>query len=82
MLLYEPSQVFSCIPADEMQTLRQLREHQNRPSMATTKPEDALVYLQKVKGHLVLLPLLFLAGEDLTPAAGTREALVPKVLWT
>jgi len=38
--------------------------------------------LKKVKGYLVLLPLLFLAEENLTPAAGTREALVPKVLWT
>ena len=63
-------------------TLRELREHHNRPVMATTKPADAKLLLQKVKGHLVLLPLQFLAAENLTPAAGTKEALVPKVLWT
>jgi len=50
--------------------------------MATSDPDEARVLLEKVKGHLVLLPLQFLAGENLTPAAGTREALAPKVLWT
>jgi len=50
--------------------------------MATTNPAEARVLLEKVKGHLVLLPLQFLADENLTPAAGTREALAPKVLWT
>jgi len=62
--------------------MRELREHQNQASLATTKPEDAQILLQKVKGHLVLLPLQFLAAENLTPAAGSREALAPKVLWT
>lgn len=75
-------QVFSCIPTDETLTLRELREHQKRPVLATNNPAEAQVLLQKVKGHLVLLPLQFLATENLTPSAGTREALAPKVLWT
>jgi len=75
-------QVFSCVPTDETLTLRELREHQQNALMATSDPDEARVLLEKVKGHLVLLPLQFLAGENLTPAAGTREALAPKVLWT
>jgi len=50
--------------------------------LATNSPADAQVLLDKVKGHLVLLPLQFLSSENLSPAAGTKEALVPKVLWT
>ena len=70
------------MPTDHTLSLPQLRELQTQPTLATTDPDEARVLLEKVKGHLVLLPLLFLAAENLTPAAGTREALVPKVLWT
>jgi len=62
--------------------VHELREHQKQPVLTTTNPTEARALLQKIKGHLVLLPLQFLATEDLTPAAGTREALAPKVLWT
>jgi phospholipase D1/2 len=50
--------------------------------MARVNPEEARHQLKKVKGHLVLLPLQFLAAENLSPAAGTKEALAPTVIWT
>lgn len=34
------------------------------------------------QGQLVLLPLHFMNEEDLTPATGTPEALLPTSLWT
>jgi phospholipase D1/2 len=77
-----PLKVFCCIPTDEVRTLHELREYQLRPVMARVNPDEARRQLKKVKGHLVLLPLQFLAGENLTPAAGTKEALAPTVIWT
>lgn len=41
--------------------------------------EETWISLQ---GHLVLLPLNFLIEENLAPAAGTAEALLPTSLWT
>jgi len=43
---------------------------------------DLLFYFFEIQGHLVLLPLNFMSEEDLTPASGTPEALMPMSLWT
>jgi len=63
-------------------TIPQLREFEKRPKLAENDPDTAKVHLERVKGHLVLLPLQFLANETLTPAPGTKEALAPTVIWT
>ena len=75
-------QVFACIPTDAVLSLQQLVEYQKLPKLAHTDPDKARTYLAKVRGHLVLLPLQFLAKENLLPTAGTREALAPTVVWT
>jgi hypothetical protein len=74
--------VFCCIPTDDVRTLHELHEYQQRPVMARVDPDEARRQLRKVKGYLVLLPLQFLVSENLTPAAGTKEALAPTVIWT
>lgn len=70
------------MPTDAVLTLHQLRDHDKKPKLADTDPDEAKVLLDRVRGHLVLLPLQFLSNDNLTPAAGTKEALAPTVIWT
>ena len=74
--------MFRCIPTDAVRTLNELHAYQQLPVMALVDADEARRKLQKVKGYLVLLPLQFLAGENLTPATGTKEALAPTIVWT
>lgn len=50
--------------------------------MAITDPVSASQLLSGVQGYLVLMPFFFLCDENLTPAAGTKESLMPVCLWT
>ncbi|XP_037525150.1 phospholipase D1 [Rhipicephalus sanguineus] len=74
--------VFRCIPSDSVRTFVGLREFTAIPGLAETDPEQARNELREVKGHLVDMPMDFLAEESLTPASGTKEALMPVALWT
>ncbi|XP_077530546.1 phospholipase D isoform X2 [Haemaphysalis longicornis] len=74
--------VFRCIPSDSVRTFAGLREFTAIPGLAETDPDQARTELREVRGHLVDMPLDFLAEESLTPAPGTKEALMPVVLWT
>ncbi|XP_075727869.1 phospholipase D isoform X1 [Rhipicephalus microplus] len=74
--------VFRCIPSDSVRTFAGLREFTAIPGLAETDPDQARNELREVRGHLVDMPMDFLAEESLTPAAGTKEALMPIVLWT
>ncbi|XP_023237664.1 phospholipase D1-like, partial [Centruroides sculpturatus] len=74
--------VFRCIPADEIHTYSHLRHYVSQSGLCETDPDSAKELLDKVKGYLVLFPLYFLCSENLTPAPGTKEALMPVSLWT
>lgn len=74
--------VFRCIPSDSVRTFAGLREFTAIPGLAETDPDQARTELREVKGHLVDMPMDFLAEESLTPAPGTKEALMPVALWT
>ncbi|XP_067142293.1 phospholipase D1 isoform X2 [Centruroides vittatus] len=74
--------VFRCIPADEIHTYSHLRQYVSQSGLCETDPDSAKELLDKVKGYLVLFPLYFLCSENLTPAAGTKEAFMPVSLWT
>ena len=53
------------------------------PPMADTDPTTAKQELQKVKGRLVLMPLVFLEHEETIMAAGmNKEGFMPDKLWT
>ncbi|XP_022246655.1 phospholipase D1-like [Limulus polyphemus] len=74
--------VFRCIPTDEVHKFAQIKTHQTQQGLAQTNPAKAQLELQKVRGHLVLLPLSFLSEEDLTPSSGTKEYFLPTFTWT
>ncbi|XP_054157366.1 phospholipase D1-like [Oppia nitens] len=80
--IYE--QVFPVVPSDDVKTFGELKDYLNRPRMATTDPAEAKRLLDsQIRGHLVLIPLHFLENEDqLLPAWGTGEKLMPLTLWT
>nr|WCA46692.1 phospholipase D2 ScoTox-alphaI [Hemiscorpius lepturus] len=78
--IYE--KVFNCIPTDSVPTFAKLRQYLSQPILAKAEPDIASNLLQKVKGYLVQFPLNFLCSENLTPAPGTKEALMPVCLWT
>lgn len=75
-------QVFKCLPTDNVKNYTQLREYQAVPPLAKTNEEEAMNWLKKVKGYLVLMPLQFLKEEKLTPKVGQKEAVLPTHLWT
>ncbi|CAG7818835.1 unnamed protein product [Allacma fusca] len=74
--------VFQCVPTDNCQTFARLREYQQDTPLCHLNPDAARKALEKVQGFLVMLPLQFLCQENLLPATGTREALMPTALWT
>uniref|UniRef100_F6WA81 Phospholipase n=1 Tax=Ciona intestinalis TaxID=7719 RepID=F6WA81_CIOIN len=73
--------VFCCVPSDYVRKLTDIESFQKTP-LVESDPEAAETTLQKIKGYLVLLPLLFLIDEDLTPDVMTKEAMAPTDLWT
>ncbi|RWS15968.1 phospholipase D2-like isoform X2 [Dinothrombium tinctorium] len=78
--IYE--KVFGVVPSDDVHTFAQLRERQKKQWLSTSNFDEAQKLSKSVQGHIVLLPLLFLKDEDLQPAPGTKEALMPSSLWT
>ena len=80
---YVTFQVFNCIPCDSVRSFQQLYDYQAGHQMAVNEPDKAREQLSKVKGHVVLMSLHFLADEsDLSASLGTKEALAPTVVWT
>lgn len=78
--IYE--KVFRCLPSDHVLTFDDLRRYTKEPSLSDTDEEEARKLLENVRGHVVLIPLLFLEKETLTPSTGSKEALLPTILWT
>lgn len=73
--------MFNCVPTDEVRRFDQLRPFQEREPLAQQDPQEARNLLGRVKGHIVLLPLQFLADENLQPKI-SKEGLVPTSIWT
>jgi phospholipase D1/2 len=82
--IYE--KVFAVVPTDEVRSFSQLKDYLNKQKLADTHQNEdkieAKKCLDEIRGHLVLTPLFFLCDEDLTPAWGTQEKLMPQSLWT
>ena len=74
--------VFKVIPCDYVSNFQQLKEYQKQSCLSQVNPVDARNELAKVKGYIVLYPNRFLCFEDLTPPLGTKEKLLPSVLFT
>jgi hypothetical protein len=70
------------VPCDYVSNFTQLKEYQKMSCLSQTSVTEARLELAKVKGYLVLYPMRFLCKEDLTPPLGSKEKLLPSVLWT
>ena len=77
--MYE--RVFNCIPTDDVLRFEELHQLLEKEPLAQTNPQEARELLRRVRGHLVLLPLQFLAAENLQPKI-SKEGLAPTSLWT
>ncbi|XP_018355284.1 PREDICTED: phospholipase D2 isoform X2 [Trachymyrmex septentrionalis] len=77
--IYE--EVFHCIPTDKVVNFAILKQYQEKVSLSISDPLLAQEMVENIKGHLVDLPLNFLCNEDLKPAAGTVEGMMPTALW-
>ncbi|XP_018370559.1 PREDICTED: phospholipase D2 isoform X2 [Trachymyrmex cornetzi] len=77
--IYE--EVFHCIPTDKAVNFSILKQYQEKVSLSISDPLLAQEMVENIKGHLVDLPLNFLCNEDLKPAAGTVEGMMPTALW-
>jgi phospholipase D1/2 len=74
--------VFKVIPCDYVSNFEQLREYQKLACLNQTDTAKAREELKRVKGYVVLYPNRFLVHQDLTPPLGTKEKLLPTILWT
>ncbi|XP_034170847.1 phospholipase D [Osmia lignaria lignaria] len=75
-------EVFHCIPTDKVVNFSMLKQYQDEESLCSSNALLAQEMVENIKGHLVNMPLNFLCNEDLKPAAGTVEGIMPTALWT
>ncbi len=75
-------QVFHVVPTDQARTFVELKAYQSAQPLIETNPTEAKQLLKKVQGHLVLMPLFFLGGENLQPTLATKEGIAPTAIWT
>lgn len=75
-------EAFSCIPTDSVKTMAQMQEYSSRKPLNEFDRFGAKQLLKEVKGNLVLLPLQFLADENLLPSYLSKEGWVPNETWT
>lgn len=73
--------VFHCIPSDKVDTFAAYKKTQEEPPLYHTEVSRATVMLDSIEGHLVLLPLNFLSGENLMPSGSSVEGMMPTSLW-
>lgn len=78
--IYE--EVFQCIPTDKVVNFSILKQYQDKIPLSLSDLLLAQELAEGIKGHLVDLPLQFLCNEELKPAAGTVEGMMPTALWT
>ncbi|XP_013417793.1 phospholipase D1 isoform X3 [Lingula anatina] len=76
------TQVFNCIPNNDIHNMSQLKELQKQTPLAESNPRKAKLELKQIKGNIVFFPLQFLKEENLEPSIVTKEGMVPKALWT
>ncbi|KAL3883140.1 hypothetical protein ACJMK2_029433, partial [Sinanodonta woodiana] len=74
--------VFRCIPDDNVKTFSGIKSFTHSGALVESDPQMARQELKKVQGRLVLIPLLFLEGEDsIIPVGPNREAMLPGKTW-
>uniref|UniRef100_A0A1Y1KJ45 phospholipase D n=1 Tax=Photinus pyralis TaxID=7054 RepID=A0A1Y1KJ45_PHOPY len=74
--------VFHCIPSNKVRTFAELKKYKELQPLYVDEPVQAEQMLNRILGHIVLLPLDFMCNEVLTPPPGTVEGIMPTALWT
>ena len=75
-------EIFLCIPTDHVKTMEENKNYLSKIPLAQTDKFMAFEKLKEIQGYLVLLPLLYLESENLTPNYFTKEFLAPTMMWT
>ena len=75
-------EIFLCIPTDHVKTMEENKNYLSKIPLARTDKFTAFEKLKEIQGYLVLLPLLYLESENLTPNYFTKEFLAPTMMWT
>ncbi|VDN10736.1 unnamed protein product [Dibothriocephalus latus] len=76
-------QVFSCLPTDKLHTIEQVKEARlNVPMYLGPEASRAAEMVKEIRGHLVHYPEDFLLDEDLSPPLGSKENVIPEIIWT
>ena len=75
-------EIFLCIPTDHVKTMEGNKNYLSKIPLAQTDKFTAFEKLKEIQGYLVLLPLLYLESENLTPNYFTKEFLAPTMMWT
>ena len=70
------------VPTDKTRTFSELHGYHKEDALIETDPAEALQLLERVQGHLVLMPLFFLSGENLQPSLASKEGIAPTAIWT
>ncbi|XP_057313653.1 phospholipase D1-like [Hydractinia symbiolongicarpus] len=75
-------QVFRCLPTQEVKSFVELEQYKKINGLNINDPVQARSMLKNIRGFLVEKPLDFLLHQNLWPAAGTNESLVPTKVFT
>ena len=75
-------EIFLCIPTDHVKTMEENKNYLSKIPLSQTDKFMAFEKLKEIQGYLVLLPLLYLESENLTPNYFTKEFLAPTMMWT
>ena len=76
------AQVFRCLPSSDVRNMTEMDGYLAQPGLVDEDPARAHEELKKIRGFLVQFPLQFLAEQNLLPPIGSREAMVPREVWT
>ncbi|BHF74268.1 hypothetical protein SprV_0401735300 [Sparganum proliferum] len=75
--------VFSCLPSDNLHTFEEVREARTvEPMYMGPEASKAAEMLKEVRGHLVHYPEDFLLDEEISPPVGSKENVIPEIIWT
>uniref|UniRef100_A0A5K3F5I2 Phospholipase D n=1 Tax=Mesocestoides corti TaxID=53468 RepID=A0A5K3F5I2_MESCO len=74
--------VFSCLPSNELHSFADVKLMRQHDPLFIRDSEQAKQLVKGIRGHLVRYPEDFLRDEDISPPQGSKEIVVPAIVWT
>ncbi|XP_064618688.1 phospholipase D1-like [Lineus longissimus] len=75
--------VFKVFFSNNVKTLSDLKEYSNVPKLCKLdKVKAKEILITDLRGTVVIIPLQFLENADISMSIGTKEQLVPDIIWT